>query len=156
MSHIPIKYAIESGCLFKGLTGDSPPFEFRIKILSFEQLNISKLDDPKKIDKFYDLNQGVFMILRFEIISLHKLPIYSKNIHSDLLIIDQDGFQFKESLDYHLSEGSEFSKKMGLHPFLGADLVPKIKYTGAVPFYVPKEDHAEYSFSIYKGSVQEM
>ena len=156
MIPIPIKYAIESGSLFKGLTGDEPPLEFRIKILSFEPLDTSKLDNPENIDKFYDLSQGIFMILSFEIISLHKRGISSKNIHSDLLVVDQDGFQFDESLDYHLCNYSDLSKTMGFYPFLGAELRPKIKYTGAVPFYVPKDETAEYRFAVRRGSVQEL
>lgn len=156
MPGIPLKHAIESQNLYKCLTGDDPPIDFRIRFLSLEKLNIKKLDDSDKVDRVYDLSQGEFLIVRFELISLYKEVIDARRIHEDFLIADQDGFHYKSSLDYHLTSDSKLSAKYEFYPFIRADLVPKIKYKGAIPFYVPKEDHAEYSFTVYKGSAHEI
>lgn len=138
------------------MTGDDPPIDFRMRFLSIEKLNIRKLDDPDKVEDIYDLSQGDFLILRFELISLYKEVIDSRRIHDDMLMVDQDGFNFKNSLDFHLTYSSNLSKKYEFYPFISAKLVPKIKYKAAMPFYVPKEDHAEYGFRVYRGSVQEI
>lgn len=156
MSGVSIKYAIESGSLYKCMTGDSPPIDFRIKFASLDKLNIKLIGKPDKIDKLYDLSQGDFLVLTFELISLYKEAISSRRIHDDLLLVDQDGFCYKKSLDYHLMYDSNYSSKFVFHPFVDAELVPKIKYKGAIPFYVPKEDHAEYRFSVYRGSIEEI
>ncbi len=156
MSIVPFKQAIGSENLYKCMTGDNPPIEFRMRFLSIEKLDIKKVDTPNEINTIYDLNQGDFLILRFELISLYKEVIRSSCIHDDMLIVDQDGFHYKKSLDYHLTYNSKISKKYEFQPFIGADLVPKIKYKGAIPFYIPKEDHAEYGFTVYRGSVQEI
>jgi hypothetical protein len=138
------------------MTGDNPPIDFRMRFLSIEKLDIKKIDAPGEIEKIYDMNQGDFLILRFELISLYKEVIDSRRIHDDMRIVDQDGFNYKKSLDYHLTNGSRLAQKYEFYPFISAELVPKIKYKGAIPFYVPKEEHAEYGFAVYKGSVHEI
>lgn len=156
MFNAPVKQAIQSQCLYKCMTGDNPPIDFRMRFLSMEKLDLKKIDAVNEIDKIYDMNQGLFLVLRFELISLCKEVIRSSRIHDDMLIVDQEGFSYKKSLDSHLTYNSKLSKKYEFYPFINVELVPKIKYMGAIPFYVPKEDHAEYGFAVYRGSVQEI
>ena len=73
----------------------------------------------------------------------------------EILLVDQNDFQFNVIENNHLCCFSEFSKKAGLNRFFGKHLIPKTKIVGAISFRLPDEDEAEYSLAMVKGVVRE-
>lgn len=155
---VPIEYAIDSTCYYRCQTGDTPPIDFKIRFLSLEPLDLSQILNPSEISRAYNPKEGFFMLLKVELTSFYKEVIETRRIINDLLIVDQDGFQFNVSHDSHMCgySNKEFSERMGLDAFYGGEFRPKIKCTGTLPFFLPKEDDAKYSFAVYKGSIQEL
>ncbi len=155
---VPIEYAIDSGCYFRCQTGDIPPIDFKIRFILLEPLDLSQIINPSEISRAYNLKEGFFMLLKAEITSFYKEVIDTRRITDDLLIVDQDGFQFKVSHDSHMCgySNKEFSERIGLDAFYGGEIRPKIKCAGTLPFFLPKEDGAKYGFAVYNGSIQEL
>ncbi len=154
---VPIKEAISSGAWLhceqkKNLFETS---QFRLKINSFEKINLSKVDNPEEIDGI-DSN-SVIWLLQVEVINLNKTPLEVYNATAKLTLIDQDGFIFPFFEDSHLHMSSKFSKKKGLSRFYSDDLLPKIKAVGSITFQLPDDDEAEYSIALKdNGTVQEV
>jgi len=153
---VPVKEAINSGSWLNCEYLDyDEPYKFRIKINSFRKLNLSEIDNPEKIDvldKDYTL-----WIMHIEFINLCKNPISPRYGPVKINVVDQDGFHFNILEDYHLENGSKFSKTSGMVRFHKADLIPKIKAIGSIIFQLPDDDEAEYSISIKNdGIVQEV
>ncbi|MBV5326515.1 MAG: hypothetical protein JZU65_02580 [Chlorobium sp.] len=155
---VPIEYAIGSSCYYRCQTGDTPPIDFKIRFISLEPLDLSQILNPSEISRSYNLKEGFFMLLKTELTSFYKEVIDTRRIIEDLLIVDQDGFQFNVSHDSYMCgyANKEFSERIGLDAFYGGEFRPKIKCTGILPFFLPKEDDAEYSFAVNKGSIQEL
>jgi hypothetical protein len=158
ITSVPIEYAIDSSCYYRCQTGDIPPIDFKIRFLSLAPLDLSQILNPSEINKMYNLKEGYFMLLKVELTSFYKEVIDKRRIIDDLRIVDQDGFQFNISQDAHICSYSnkEFIERVGIDVFYGGELRPKIKCTGALPFFLPKEDDAEYSFAVHLGTIEEL
>lgn len=153
---VPVKEAINSGSwLHCEYLDYKDLYKFRLKINSFRKLNLSEIDNPEKIDvldKDYTL-----WIMHIEFINLYMKPISPHYGPVKINVVDQDGFHFNILEDYHLENGSSFSKTSGMVRFHKADLIPKIKAVGSIIFQLPNDDEAEYSITLKDGgTVQEI
>lgn len=153
---VPIKEAIDSGswlhCEYESY---SEIFKFRLKINSFRKLILSEIDNPEKID-ILDKDCTLW-IMQIEFINLCLKPISPHYGPVHINVVDQDGFHFNILEDYHLENGSNFSKTSGMVRFHKADLIPKIKAVGSIIFQLPNDDEAEYSITLKDGgTVQEV
>lgn len=153
---VPIKEAISTGAwLHCETTYNYELFQFRIKVLSFQKLNLSEVDNPEKID-FRDENTIVW-IMDLEVVNLTKECIRPvQEGPGRLILVDQEGFRFYTFQDSHLCCFSDFAKKSKTDRFYGTELLPKIKAVGAMPFLLPDDDEAVYSISIRNGSIKEV
>lgn len=129
---------------------------FRIRVLSFQKLNISEVDNPEKIN-LIDNNKTIW-IMDLEVVNLSKDPIHTFEVTVILLLINLKGLRFLVYKDNHLGYYSEFSKKKKLNRFYGSSemLNPKIKAIGAILFQLPDDDNAEYLISTRGGSIKEV
>ena len=154
---VPIKEAINSGswlhCEQKNNLFETN--QFRLKVNSFRKLNLSEVDNPENISGL-DSN-SIIWLLEIEVVNLNKIPLGVYEATQQLILIDQDGFNFPFFEDDHLHSHSEFSKKAKLKRFWMDDLLPKIKAVGSITFQLPDDDEATYSIGIKKnGIVQEV
>lgn len=153
---IPIKHAIDSGAWFQCHSKMYEKyFDFRLKLISFEKINLYEIDEPSKIDKF-DPEQGHLWLMRIQIINLNKMEVAYGYITGSILIVDQDNYKFSEFDDFHLTRNSKYADKVGLKSFAGLSFRPKIKYTGAIAFFLPKDEEIEYYISVLDGDIQEV
>lgn len=153
---IPIKEAISSEAwLHCETTYNYELSQFRIKVMSFQKLNLLEVDEPEKID-FRDEGTVVW-IMDLEVVNLTKERIRpGEEGPGRLILVDQDGFRFYTFRDSHLCCYSDFAKKSKTTRFYGTELLPKIKAVGAMPFLLPDDDDAIYSISIIGGSIKEV
>jgi hypothetical protein len=149
---IPIKYAINSGAWFNFISEDES-IKFRLKVLSFEKIDLSEVDEPEKILSGY--SDASWWLMKIELISFIKHNVNDEDIIFSMSLIDKDGFSFGAHRDYHMCAVSEFGKKTGLRSFYGEILMPKIKVIGALTFILPDDEEAEYSLSMDDGTVTE-
>lgn len=147
---IPIKEAIETGAWLHFQFSED--WRFRVKVLSFEKINVSQIEESHKIENIHENSQ--WWLMRIELLSLIKKKVRSRNIIEDILLIDDDGFQFQEITDHHLCFWSDYAKKTGLDKFYGQDLLPKMKVIGAISFLLP-DDEAAYSLAMKNGKLEE-
>ena len=153
---IPVKEAIESGawfnCRTKKYAISDEEIHFKLKVLSFEKINMEEVDEPHKIK----LDEGVLWLMKIEVVNLEKEEVSPFDITYRILLIDQDGFKFREAFDRHLQQESRYGEINGLSRFAGGpDLKPKIKAKGAIAFLLPDDDDAEYFLSIEYGDIVE-
>lgn len=155
---VPIKHAIESGAWFHctsfvGLE----MYEFRLKILSFTKIALDEIDETFKIDaNRFDLEEGDFGLLKFQMVNLAKAQIGTEII-ATLQILDHDEFQYAPILEDHLCVYSKFAQTSGLSKMvLSSDLFPKIKCAYSCAYFLPKEDNAEYYLAVACGDIQEV
>ncbi|OGW54869.1 MAG: hypothetical protein A2Y81_12330 [Nitrospirae bacterium RBG_13_43_8] len=153
---IPIREAINSGTWFRCITkGLEETIIFKLRVLSFKKNNLSSIDEPEKLT----LDEGILWLMGIDVISLNKEEAEPSDIHSRVILFDQDGFKFNAIYDQHLNL-SEFGKSVGIKRFTGwsdvPKLKPKIKATGALPFLLPDDDTAEYYISVEGGNIQEI
>ena len=149
---IPIKEAISSAAWLNCVNEDQS-IHFRVKIISFNKFSLEDINEPEKI-KLIDSN-GQWRVLQIEVVSLSKKIIYSSDGPGELLIIDQDGFEFEVTYDDHLWRSSDFGMKIGLRRFYFEKLIPKVKAIGALAFFLPDDDEAVYSISLKEGTISE-
>jgi hypothetical protein len=153
---IPVKEAINSGAWLQCHSKKyDKHFDFRLKLLSFDKINLSHVDDVNEIKEFHSA-QGYLWLMRLQIVNLNKMEVASGYITGSILIVDQDDFEFSEFDDFHLTLKSNFAKKSGLKNFGGLFFRPKIKYTGAIAFFLPKDEEIEYYISVLDGDIQEV
>lgn len=128
-------------------------YQFQFKILSFQKLDITQVDEPEKIK----MESGtIIWLMDAEMINLSKEPITSSGALGFLNLINQNGLRYRMSFDSHLSATSEFAKRRRLLRFNIQELIPKVKATGAIIFRLPEnEDDAVYSLSMRNGSIRE-
>lgn len=150
---MPIRDAIESGAWFYCSYGDDNGFvekeEFRLRLLSFEKVNTSELENPSD-GVAYD---GEYWILRMEIVSLTKKTINTGRVRGRLEVVDQDGFQFK-CAERFLGDYNGYAARMGLQRFDYQDLLPKIKTIGGIVYLLPKDEENEYSLKVEDGIIR--
>ena len=152
MIKIPVKEAINSGAWFHCV---SESYEFRLKIISFEKVNLGEVDWKSKIRLGFE--KGIFWLLKLELINLTKRIAYSQNITSKILIFDHEEFEFQQTIDPWLSDSSKiYACETGLATFYQGNFIPKTKYTGAITFMLPDEEGAEYYVSVVGGNIQEV
>lgn len=154
MNKIPIKEAISSGTWFNCVVDWIETLAFRMRVSSFEKVNLSEVDAIEKINRqTFALENGDFWIMQLEIINLGKKA--AQFIALSINISDNAGFEFSPATDFHLCGGSEYAKKSGLATFFGQECFPKIKRTGAITFFLPKEE-SEYFLTVQGGNIQEV
>ena len=150
---VPIKEAINSSAWHQCQVNDfDTEIDFRIRFLSFERITLELVDDPDKIEE--NLGDGILWLLRGEVISLYKKKIDACDISSNIILVDQDDFEFETITDWHLTGDSEYAKWTGLNAFSQGDLVPKIRMKGALLFLLPDDNEAEYFLSVQGGKIQ--
>jgi hypothetical protein len=126
-------------------------YKFRLKVLSFQKLNLIEVDEPEKINMWKDT---IIWLMEVEIINLSKEPMASGFL-SHINIINTKGSKFIRTGDAHLCSHSEFAKKKRLDRFFGPYLNPKIKAIGTLIFRLPVDGEDVYSISIRSGSICE-
>lgn len=153
---IPIKDAINSGAwLHCEYNRYNEIIKFRLKIKSFRKLSLTEVDNPEKIENLDP--SATLWIMDIELVNLTKQPIHPSYGPPKLILVDQDDFHFHLFEDYHLENGSKFSKVSGMNRFHTANLIPKIKAVGALIFQLPEDEEAEYSISMKEdGFIQEV
>ena len=152
---IPIKEAINSGAWFNCKCGydATDEYDFKLKVLSFDKINLGEIDNPEKID--IDLASGVLWLMKMQIISLNKTAVIRSPKYF-IYVIDQDDFVYNYINDSYLALFSNYARLSGLYNFFAVNFMPKIKYTGAIAFYLPDENEAEYYISVEGGNIQEV
>jgi hypothetical protein len=129
--------------------------QFRLKIRSFEKIDLIDIDEPEEIVDF-DGN-GDLWLMEIEIINLNKEPTDTRDSVRKLKLIDNDGFEFPKFNDNHLEYLSKFSRTKGLDRFWSTTLLPKIKASGSIIFHLPEDEDAEYFIAFDDdGIVQEV
>ena len=152
---IPIKNALQQGVWLHCSGEDQEPryekLDIRLKVLSFEKVDFTKVDKPEKV-RFQD--EGIYWIMQGEVISLLKDEISASLLQKFIILTDQDGYSFRIEADSHLSF-SEYAKQVGLYRLNSGKLRPKMKVRGAITFLLPDDDYAEYSIAIRNGTIVE-
>lgn len=144
---IPIKEAILSGDWLECYC-EPYDYSFRIRLISFEKILYSSIDDPLKMEIVLD--EGVLWLLKCEVVNLSRTKFYGRFIQDWIRLHDQDDFIFDASRDKHLTEHSRFSMQTGIDLFSGsnrayrAPLLPQIKAVGALVFLLPHDDQSKY------------
>jgi hypothetical protein len=153
---VPVKEAIQTGAWFLFFSNDDE-FKFRLRVLSFTKLDLTLVDKPEEIGN-HELGAD-WWLMQIEAVNLTKRSVQPEDLARRILLVDQDGFEFKVERDYHLTYGSQFGKQSGLYRFalwsLDHELIPKTKAVGAIPFRIPADDEAEYSLAMKDGTVRE-
>jgi len=158
---VPVKEAINSGawlhCEYQNEDYELDTLiKFRIKIKSLQKINLKHIDEPEEIG-ILDENANLWL-MKIEFINLNKKPLDDFYGPNQLILIDQEGFNFHIFEDSHICCHSKFAKKTKLIRFtcLSDDLSPKIKAIGALLFQLPDDDEAEYFIALKEnGIVQE-
>ena len=148
---VPIKETVSSNAWFDCRSKDE--IRFKMRILLFEKVNLAEVDDPDKVK--IDSSNGNYWILKIEIMNLTKRKISPDDAKRVIILVDQDEFHFNCVEDRHLSYHSDYATTSGLKRLYSDDLIPKIKMVGAITFFLPDDDEAEYSLTIDKGNIEE-
>lgn len=127
-------------------------YQFRLRILSFQKLDLTQVDEPEKISIE---KETTIWLMEAEMINLTKEPI-SSGVIGYLDLKNQKGMKYHMSFDSHLLAFSKFGKMKRLNRFNTQLLIPKIKAVGAIIFRLPaNEDDTVYSLSMRNGSIRE-
>lgn len=146
---IPIKDLIRDGCWLKcTATNYKGEMIFRMRILSFERLDYPNIQRGVTLSPIEE--GAVRWLMKLEVVNLTKVSVLFGYLKEEMRVVDSDGFQFADD-DAGLYF-SDFAKQIGLSH---GDLLPKLKYQGAVIFKVPDED-LEYSLTIKDGTMEEI
>ena len=128
-------------------------YQFRLKVLSFQKLDVTQVDEPEKIKME---NGTTIWLMEAEMINICKEPLSSSLAIGFLNLVNQNGLSYRMGFESHLSALSEFAKKKRLIRFNVQALIPKIKAVGAILFRLPEnEDDSVYSLSMRNGSIRE-
>ncbi len=154
---ILVKTAIESGTWLhmnchSVYSDHEQGVDLRIKVTSFEKIDMSEVDDPEELESMDD---GIYWIMHVEVVNLMKVQIRPRESTDSIVLVDQDGFTFATAEDSHLVSYSEYAKKSSLERLSSTELRPKIKARGAIAFLLPDDDFAKYSISVDEGTIIE-
>lgn len=150
---IPLKETIDEDKWI--LFTDNKKFHFKLKLLSFEKVNMAKVDISEDFDEEEIIDEGgAYWLLKVEVISLCKAKIRTSQVTEDIGLVDQDGFRFDVTWNMNMACYSKFAKKSGLARLYGQELSPKIKAVGAVTFFLPDEEGAIYSVTNINGKIK--
>lgn len=159
---IPIKEAIDTGAWLLGEYKqpewgrefeEGEPISFQIKLLEFTKVNLESIDNPEQIDPIIGLGANIWL-LRLDIVNLCKKPYGVFWIKGQLLIEDDEGFQFAFLNENHLTLNSDFAKSSGLRNFYSQELPPKTKRSGSLIFELP-EFFDQLNITVKNGSIKE-
>ena len=126
--------------------------QFRLKVLSFQKLDLTEVDEPEKIDMW---KNTIIWLMEIEIINLSKNPLASGYLN-EINLINTKGSKFIRTGDLHLCQYSEFAKKKRLDRFFGPSLNPKIKAIGTLMYRLPDSDDSIFEISIFNGTIREI
>lgn len=154
---IPINHIIDSGaslCCITGTNNAMDNIKFKLKPLSFEKINIKKIDNPNKIDKTnFDLEDRDFWLLKFQFVNLTDTPLEPMECLGHVFISDPD-IQYGCIIDRHLCAFSDYAKKSGLSKICEIDyLQPLHQYEFALAYCLPKDINARYYLSVFGGKI---
>ena len=165
---IPLKEAINSSAWYHCKTkcwvatfDDEKEIDYRVKVLSFEKINLEEVDEPNEI-KELNLSGGTLWLLRVEVVNLWKKELDSFPIYDSIILIDHDDFEFKPQTDRHLTGNSEYAHSAGLNLLNGSSgsdcgvLLPKIPLRGSLAFLLPNDEEGVYFLSVEGGKIQEV
>jgi len=159
MTSVDINEAIKSNSTYICKVSNSDtnsdnadPFTFAIKILDFSIFECDFNDTFKVLDKIFDLKQGHFKLLTVEIKSFNFERLAPFNIYKYFSVIDREGFQYNSAYDsstFSNYNNSEYLEKLNINIVRSnGEIIPKLKYTDKIPFYVPNDNTMEYCFSV--------
>ena len=81
---VPVREAINSGTWFHFSSSDGD-MQFRLKVLSFEKLDLSQVDEPQNID---DEETGAcWWLMKIEAINLSKQSLFSPLMLREMLLM---------------------------------------------------------------------
>lgn len=152
MSTVPMKEALATGAW---LECQNNKYEFRIKAISFDRVDLNEIDNISRVD--VDLTAGRFYIFKFELVNLNKEAAFVSLLAHEITLIDKDGYEFMPFNDDYLMLISNFAAKTSLRAFAFSKanrLNPKLKMIGANAIMLPDEDN-EYSIGLKNGTVHE-
>jgi hypothetical protein len=149
---IPIKEAISTG-VWLHFSRKEEQIQFRLKVLSFQKFKFFEIDEPENMKERAENVQ--WRVLKVEVINLSKKNIYSTDGPGEILLIDNEGYEFEVTYDEHLWRNSKIGERLGLNRFYFERLIPKTKVVGAIAFLLPDDDEVEYSLSIEEGEIKE-
>ena len=149
---IPIREAINNN-LWLQFESNLKDLIFRLKIKSFKPIDLSEVDNPEEIQNNLE---GLWWIMNIECINLTKQNLYHFTFKRYIQIKDNDSFLFNYNDNKHLSLYSDFAENSGLRNLYATDLIPKIKYTGALLFFLPDEVDQDYTIALENGIVYEI
>ena len=163
---VPISEAIETGAWLKAeclhdrtspesefkVINDGKPITFRLIVKAFSLIDLAAIDQPEELKCSLDANVWK---LDLEVVNLCQREVMSSFLGRRLVISDQDGFEFINLSDSHLSCLSRFAKMSGLGAFHSSLLPPKIKRAGAFAYELP-EEYDQLFLKIRKGSLTEV
>lgn len=140
---INIQYAIESMSWFRSAPRHNKTFgkskRFDIRLISFEIFVSDKLI-PDQLRSEFDINNGKFQVMEFEIVNLEKEEVWSSDISDDIVLVNDLGQKFTRIYDEHI-----FGIAEGLFASLlyldRVQLIPKIKGRGAFLYFLPTDDY---------------
>ena len=134
---IPILDAIESGAwLTAEYESDDNPIRFRLRLTGFSRIDLAAIDGCENLK--FGVSRNVWR-LGLDVVNLWKREVPHYVVERHLVIVDQDGFEFKILEDNHLRLNSDYAETSGLRTFFPIDFPPKIKRSGAYPFELPDE-----------------
>jgi hypothetical protein len=151
---IPIKEVIDSGAWYHCNKSDDEEVNFRARFRSFEKVNLNEVDNPHLVDT--DIFRGILYLMELDIVNLYKKSVNSSTMGHNIVLVDQDDFEFNIFSDSHLCLFSEFARITLLSRFHGGNMIPKIMASGSFVYLVPDDDGAEYSISIEEGEIYEI
>lgn len=130
---------------------------FKIKILSFEKISLSEIDNIEEIiekDKEFEVN-GILYLLYCEIMNLSKEEIEFHDIKECLVLVDEDDFIFKFNNSIKFCR-SKFSQNKGFYELHIYKFRPKIKKSVVMPIFLPDEENQKYYLGIREGEIKEI
>jgi len=152
---VPVKEAISSGAwLYCEYSYNNSTFQFRVKVISFNKLDLSEVDRPEKIE-LPDANCEIWL-LGIEILNYLNEPISTSSCSDMLLLADQDNYMFKIFSDIYLRGLSDYSTNARLNRLYNKNVYPGYNIIGIIPFILPIDDEAVYSLSLkHNGIIRE-
>jgi hypothetical protein len=107
---------------------------------------------PEQIN--LEIEGGDLWIMKLQIINLNKKK---EGVFDSLIqITDEENYEFNFVSDDHLRCFSTYAETSGLKKLFGTYYMPKIKYTGALIYLLPKEDNAKYFLTVPGGNIREV
>jgi hypothetical protein len=149
---VKLNEAILSGdwCKCNCATVEHGTIEFKLKPKHFSKIDVTKIDgyETMKID------DGEFWLLKLDLVNVSKSQYDAYYIFRIVVLTDQDGYNY-HAFDHGKFTYSEYADLNATNRFrsMSPVLVPKIKTSGALPFFLPYDEEAEYSINIVSGDL---